>query len=105
MSRSGLSAGVLAGVGFAGGIASAETPLERGEYLVRGPMSCGNCHTPQGPNGPDMSKELAGGQLIIDDAMMQAYSANITPARAGSAAGRTRSWRGRSARASGRTAH
>ena len=58
----------------------AETPVERGEYLVRGPMSCGNCHTPQGPDGPDMAMELAGGQLLIDDAMMKAYSANITPA-------------------------
>ena len=63
-------------------IASAETQLERGEYLVRGPMSCGNCHTAQGPEGPDMTKELAGGQLLVDDAMMKAYSANITPAGA-----------------------
>ena len=63
-----------------GGWAVAETPLERGEYLVRGPMSCGNCHTPQGPEGPDMTKELAGGQLVIDVPEMQAYSANITPA-------------------------
>ena len=62
--------------------AAAETPVERGEYLVRGPMGCGNCHTPQGPNGPDMAKELAGGQPIIDDAMMKAISANITPAGA-----------------------
>jgi mono/diheme cytochrome c family protein len=60
--------------------AAAETPVERGEYLVRGPMGCGNCHTPQGPNGPDMAKELAGGQPVIDDAMMKAISANITPA-------------------------
>lgn len=63
-------------------IAVAETPAERGEYLVRGPMGCGNCHTPQGPAGPDMAKELAGGQLVIDDAMMKAYSTNITPAGA-----------------------
>ena len=65
-----------------GGLASlalAETPAERGEYLVRGPMGCGNCHTPQGPDGPDMAKELAGGQLVIDDEMMKAYTANITP--------------------------
>ena len=64
----------------AASIACAETPVERGEYLVRGPMSCGNCHTPQGPGGPDMTKELAGGQLVVDDEMMKAYSANITPA-------------------------
>ena len=63
-------------------VAGAETPVERGEYLVRGPMGCGNCHTPQGPGGPDMTKELAGGQLVIDDPMMKAYSSNITPAGA-----------------------
>lgn len=40
--------------------AIAEPSLERGEYLVRGPAACGNCHTPQGPNGPDMSNELGG---------------------------------------------
>lgn len=67
-------------LGVVASAAVAETQLERGEYLVRGPMGCGNCHTLQGPEGPDMSKELAGGQLIIDDEMMQAYSPNITPA-------------------------
>ena len=64
----------------AASLAWAETPVERGEYLVRGPMSCGNCHTPQGPDGPDMSMELAGGQLVIDEPMMHAVSPNITPA-------------------------
>ncbi|HET9069272.1 MAG TPA: c-type cytochrome [Amaricoccus sp.] len=64
----------------AAGFACAETPVERGEYLVRGPMSCGNCHTPQGPEGPDMSLELAGGQVVIDEPAMRAVSPNITPA-------------------------
>src|SRR6056297_126514 len=40
--------------------ALAEVSLERGEYLVRGPAGCGNCHTPQGPEGPDMANELGG---------------------------------------------
>ena len=74
-----LSAASILGLATA---AVAETPVERGEYLVRGPMSCGNCHTPQGPEGPDMAMELAGGQLVIDDAMIKAYGANITPAGA-----------------------
>ena len=61
--------------------AVAETPVERGEYLVRGPMGCGNCHTPQGPEGPDMRMELAGGQLVIDEPMIKRLVApNITPA-------------------------
>lgn len=63
-----------------GAAALAETPLERGEYLVNGPMGCGNCHTPQGPEGPDLTQNLAGGALLIDDEMMTAYSTNITPA-------------------------
>ena len=98
-----MAAGVLAGAGLAG-VAAAETPVERGEYLVRGPMGCGNCHTPQGPDGPDMAMELAGGQLLIDDAMMQADPAQHHPGRTRSATGPTPSWRGRSARASARTA-
>ena len=71
----GLLAVALFGVAGAG---VAETQLERGEYLVRGPMGCGNCHTPQGPEGPDMSREL-GGFTIEQNEMMTAVAANITP--------------------------
>jgi mono/diheme cytochrome c family protein len=71
--RSALAVALLAGP------AAAETPVERGEYLVRGPMGCGNCHTPQGPDGPDMSREL-GGFLILDiPDVMTAWARNITP--------------------------
>lgn len=56
----------------------AEPNLERGEYLVRGPAACGNCHTPQGPNGPDMSNEL-GGMMVEKNDMMEAWAVNITP--------------------------
>ena len=42
--------------------ASAQTPLERGNYLVNGLLTCGNCHTPRGPGGVfDMVKQLSGG--------------------------------------------
>ncbi len=41
-------------------------------------MGCGNCHTPQGPDGPDMGRELAG-FAFFEDEMMTAVSANITP--------------------------
>jgi cytochrome c553 len=71
-----LWAGALAA--FAGG-AWAETPEERGEYLVRGPMGCGNCHTPVGPNGFEMDKEFTGA-LVDDSEAMTAWSSNITPA-------------------------
>jgi mono/diheme cytochrome c family protein len=58
--------------------ALAETRLERGRYLVESVVACGNCHTPQGPNGPLPGKALAGG-LPFDEAVFNAYSSNITP--------------------------
>lgn len=55
-----------------------EPSVERGEYLVQGPAACGNCHTPQGPDGPDLSNEL-GGFLVEDTEAFQAWAVNITP--------------------------
>lgn len=40
-------------------------------------VACGNCHTPQTPNGPDAANELAG-QLVFDADPMTAYAPNIT---------------------------
>ena len=57
----------------------AETPLERGEYLVRGIAGCGNCHTPLGPEGPVMGQELAG-RLVERIPAFTAIAPNITPA-------------------------
>ena len=58
--------------------AQAETPVERGEYLVRGIAGCGNCHTPMGPDGFVMEQEL-GGRLVEDVEAFTAYAPNITP--------------------------
>lgn len=58
--------------------AQAETPVERGEYLVRGMAGCGNCHTPMGPEGFVMEQEL-GGRLVEDIEPFTAYAPNITP--------------------------
>lgn len=62
MIRGGLLALTLA-VTLAGsiGVARAQSPVERGGYLVNTIMTCQNCHTPMGPNGPDFSKALSGG--------------------------------------------
>ena len=57
--------------------ASAETPLERGAYLVNAVAACGNCHTPMGPNGPDVQRELAG-QFLIKMEPFDAFAPNIT---------------------------
>ncbi|WP_026380474.1 c-type cytochrome [Afifella pfennigii] len=58
--------------------ARAETPLERGTYLMQSIVACGNCHTPMGPDGPVEGMELAG-QLVMKDAAFTAYAGNITP--------------------------
>jgi mono/diheme cytochrome c family protein len=66
-------------------LANAEVSVERGEYLVRGPAGCGNCHTPQTPKGPDMSNEL-GGFMVDKNPAFEAWAVNITPG------GRVASW-------------
>jgi len=58
--------------------AFAEVSVERGEYLVRGPAGCGNCHTPLGPDGFVMAQEL-GGRLVEDNQAFTAIAPNITP--------------------------
>lgn len=58
--------------------AEAETPLERGRYLMQSIVACGNCHTPQTPNGPEPGKEFAG-QKVMDDPGLLAWAPNITP--------------------------
>ena len=61
------------------GPASAETLLERGTYLMRGPVACGNCHTPKDNRGrPIKDMELAGG-FVFDEKPFTAVAANITP--------------------------
>ena len=52
---------VLALCGATLAVGAAETPLERDRYLMQSLVACGNCHTPQGLNGPVAGVELAGG--------------------------------------------
>src|SRR5215470_1084472 len=56
----------------------AQTSLERGRYLVDTVMTCHNCHTPMGPNGPQMDKALSGG-LRFNDPPWDVTASNITP--------------------------
>jgi mono/diheme cytochrome c family protein len=58
--------------------AMAETPIERGRYLVDTIMTCHNCHTPMGPNGPQFDKALSGG-LRFDEPPFDVTASNITP--------------------------
>jgi mono/diheme cytochrome c family protein len=64
--------------GMLAGVASAETAIQRGEYLVRGIAGCGNCHTPVGENGFVMEQELAG-RLVEKNDAFTAIAPNITP--------------------------
>jgi mono/diheme cytochrome c family protein len=63
-------------VAFAG-TAFAETPYERGRYLVSSILNCGNCHTPKGPNA---DKILSGGNRF-DTPGFNVVASNITPDR------------------------
>ena len=60
--------------------AHAGSRQERGRYLMQSIVACGNCHTPQGPNGPLPGMELAGG-LAFEEKVFTAYASNITPDR------------------------
>jgi mono/diheme cytochrome c family protein len=71
--------GCMAAIAVAGS-ALAQTPVERGSYLVNGILTCGNCHTPRGPGGVwDMSKQLSGGPRTWDELTFKAKASNITP--------------------------
>ena len=59
-------------------LAQAQTPVERGGYLVNTIMTCNNCHTPIGPNGPQFDRALSGG-LRFDEPPFDVTASNITP--------------------------
>lgn len=56
---------------------ASESLFERGDYLINGIVACGNCHTPQGPDGPLEGMELAGG-LVIEETELTVVTPNIT---------------------------
>jgi mono/diheme cytochrome c family protein len=59
--------------------AHSETALERGAYLMRSIVACGNCHTPKDHEGKAIAnQELAGG-FEITAPVFHAVSPNITP--------------------------
>ena len=41
-----------------------EQLVARGDYLVNNVVLCGDCHTPMGPQGPDLSRRLQGAPNI-----------------------------------------
>ena len=74
-----LAAAALATLVLAGS-ASAETPTERGAYLVRSIAGCGNCHTPKDANGKAIAgQELSGGVAFNIPELGRPVSSNVTP--------------------------
>jgi mono/diheme cytochrome c family protein len=61
------------------GAALAQSPVERGSYLVNGILTCGNCHTPKGPGGVEVRDKLhSGGSIEWDTPTFKVKGSNIT---------------------------
>ncbi len=59
---------------------SKQALIKRGDYLVNTVMTCGNCHTPKGPQGDIMAKTFSGG-LSWDEPPFKVTAPNITQDR------------------------
>ncbi len=60
------------------GSANAQSDLvKRGDYLVNGILTCGNCHSPKGPTG-DIPGKLFSGGLSWDEPPFKVTAPNIT---------------------------
>jgi mono/diheme cytochrome c family protein len=72
--------GCLAATAWYATAQAQQSPVQRGEYLVNGVLTCGNCHTPRGPKGVfDMSRQLSGGPQTWDKPAYRVKGSNITP--------------------------
>jgi len=77
----GAAIGVVMGAALAGAASaqSAQADLvKRGDYLVNGIMTCGNCHSPKGPPAVTAGKDFSGG-LSWDEPPFKVTAPNITP--------------------------
>ena len=61
------------------GLARAETPLERGRYLVETIGACANCHTPKARTGRPIASMAYAGGFVVKEKMFTAVAPNITP--------------------------
>ena len=53
--------------------------VKRGDYLVNTIMTCGNCHSPKGPDGRDIMAKAFSGGLSWDEPPFKVTAPNITP--------------------------
>jgi mono/diheme cytochrome c family protein len=75
-----LAAALLTGL-FVIAPAAAQSPVERGRYLVEVIGACGNCHSPKDAGGEVAGKHMAGGFRIPEPEFGTAVTPNITPHR------------------------
>jgi mono/diheme cytochrome c family protein len=69
---------IVAGLLAVAGSAFAQTPVERGKYLVNTVLTCQNCHTPKGERGaPVFERDLSSG-LSWDEPPFKVTASNIT---------------------------
>ncbi len=66
-------------VGLSAGLSFAQSPLERGRYLVDGMAACGNCHAARDPKGQVIPDRGLSGGMDFDTPAFKAYAPNITP--------------------------
>jgi mono/diheme cytochrome c family protein len=70
---------ILAALAATLATANAQSDLvKRGDYLVNGLLTCGNCHTPKGPPAAIAGKDFSGG-LSWDEPPFKVTAPNITP--------------------------
>jgi mono/diheme cytochrome c family protein len=66
---------------LAAAVSAAQTPVERGSYLVNAVMACDGCHTPRDKSGFDMKQRFSGGSQVWDTPAYTVRGTNITPDR------------------------
>jgi mono/diheme cytochrome c family protein len=78
MIRTGLMA-LAFGMALIGGAQAQSSAdlVKRGDYLVNGILTCGNCHTPKGPPATIAGKDFSGG-LSWDEPPFKVTAPNIT---------------------------
>jgi mono/diheme cytochrome c family protein len=79
MYRFGIAGCVL--LSAACGSAVAQSPAERGGYLVNTIMACGSCHTPRGADGKAIGEKAFSGGPVFTTPAFVATAPNITPDR------------------------
>ena len=71
------SVALVVGVVLISPVSAQSDLVKRGDYLVNGILTCGNCHTPKGPSGEITDKAFSGG-ASWDEPPFKVTASNIT---------------------------